>query len=233
MKVAVYFGSREIYQDMISATNSLLANSDVDKIYLLIEDDVFPYGLRDKIETINVSGIVDEYFKDSPNYNSSWTKMGLIRAALTKVFPDLDTILSIDCDTIVDKDISEIWDIPLDGCYYAGVKEPRLSATTNLDYVNAGVLLVNLKELREDKKDDEIIEFLNTKKLYFIVQDAINACCKGKIKLIPSCYNASDYTAPTNDKKIIHYAGIRGRWREYPLVKGYLRATAEYTSEKT
>ena len=45
MKYAVYFGSREIYWDMATSAKSLLINSDVDKIFFLIEDDEFPYEI--------------------------------------------------------------------------------------------------------------------------------------------------------------------------------------------
>lgn len=44
-RAAAYCGTRNLYQDMIPAIKSLLLNSNVDKIYLLIEDDEFPYPL--------------------------------------------------------------------------------------------------------------------------------------------------------------------------------------------
>ena len=81
--------------------------------------------------------------------------------------------------------------------------------------------MCNLKKLREDGKDDEMIHLLNTTRMYFIAQDALNAACRGGIKEMSGNYNASAYTVPANDPKIIHYAGIRGAWREYPAVKYY------------
>ena len=52
MKIAAYTATRNLYADMIPAVNSLLQHSDVDKVYFLIEDDVFPYDLPEKIEVI-------------------------------------------------------------------------------------------------------------------------------------------------------------------------------------
>ena len=124
MKAAVYCGTRNTYDDMLPAIKSLVSHSDVDKIYLLIEDDVFPHELPDYVETINVSG--QEYFtKDGPNYNNGWTYMVLMRAALHRVFLEHDTILSLDIDTIVAKDIFELWDYDIEDCYLAAVKEPH------------------------------------------------------------------------------------------------------------
>ena len=39
MRAAVYSGTRNVYQDMLTSAKSLLIYSNVDKIYFLIEDD--------------------------------------------------------------------------------------------------------------------------------------------------------------------------------------------------
>lgn len=221
MKYACYFGSRQIYADMALSAKTLLMHSDVDKIFFLIEDDTFPFEIPDCIEVINISEVVPKIFSpNGPNYHSNWTYIGLIRGALTKVFPDLDVILSIDCDTIVDKDISDLWDYDITDYYFAAAKEPILSDRIHGLYTNVGMTLFNLKKLREDHKDDEIIEFMDTKYLYFVSQDALNGLCQGHILEIPSDYNSCDYTLPTSNRKVIHYAGNK-HWRDYEIVKKY------------
>jgi len=55
MKVAAYSGNRAVYYKMVPAVKSLLMNSDVDEIYLLIEDNRFPYNLPSKVKYINIS----------------------------------------------------------------------------------------------------------------------------------------------------------------------------------
>lgn len=216
MKAACYCGTRNLYQDMLPSVKSLLANSDVDKVYLLIEDDEFPYELPPKVETINVSG--QTYFrKDSPNYRNGWTYMVLMRAALHRVFPNLDRILSLDCDTIVAKDISELWDLPIEDYYLAGAKEPWKSI--GCTYINCGVMLLNLKKLR-DGKGDELIDALNTKHYAFNEQDCIAERCRGGIYVMSSDYNANNYTIPTTPPKIVHFAAIKN-WQTQPLVEMY------------
>ena len=222
MKKAVYFGSREIYQDMIPAAKSLLMNSDVDKIYFLIEDDAFPEPLPEIIEVMNIRDIVPMYYSSSgPNYGTEWTYIGLIRTALTKVFPDDDKILSIDCDTIVVQDISELWDIPLDGYYFAAVRETLLSDRQGTLYTNAGVCMMNLKKLREDGVDDRMIHVLNTYRFRYVCQDVMNLFCQDAILELPSDYNVCQFTKPTSTMKIRHYAGERVRWRGDELVLHY------------
>lgn len=211
---------------MISAVKSLLLNSDVEKIYLLIEDDDFPCQLPSIVEVRNVSAVISEYFDpNGPNYNTLWTPMGLIRAALPFIFPDIDSILSLDCDTIVNQDISEIWDFDLTGVYFAAAVEPLLSAKLGMTYTNSGVMLMNLRQLRDGKADD-IIKSLNRRPYRYVTQDAFNNRCQGHIRELPSDYNVAFCTKATENKKIIHYAADKN-WRGYDLVRKYRDMTWE------
>lgn len=224
MKVAAYFGSREIYYDMVASYKSLLMHSDVDKIYLLIEDNTFPYELHPDVEVINISKFIPTIFNpDSENYGSNWTYIGLVRSAFTKLFPQYDRILSIDCDTVVLNDISELWDIDFGDNYVAGVKEPVLTNYRGWCYVNAGVLMMNLAKMREDGIDDKMIYDLNTRRMMFVCQDAINEECRGHILELPPEYNVSSFTVQCNtDYKIRHFAGgLPRHWRELDIVKHY------------
>ena len=151
MKVAVYAGTRNIYSDMLPAAKSLLIHSDVDKIYFLIEDDEFPYELPPEIECIDVSN--QTYFDpNGPNYKSKCTYMVLIRAALSKVFPQYDTILSLDVDTIVNENINDIWNYNLDG-YYNEIKELLNKMVhegfTNNDRIKDVYFVDNIEELEK------------------------------------------------------------------------------------
>ena len=86
--------------------------------------------------------------------------MILLRAALSQLFPHLDKILSLDCDTLIQDNISELWDLPLDDYYFAAVREPQKS-TENFVYINVGVMMFNLKKIREEHQDDKYIYNLN------------------------------------------------------------------------
>jgi len=87
--------------------------------------------------------------------------MVLIRAAYTKIFPDLDRILTIDVDTIVNENMSELWDLNLDNYYLAAVEEVIVTKREG-SYINMGVAMLNLKKIRDEHKDDELIHNLNT-----------------------------------------------------------------------
>ena len=216
-RTAVYSGTRNLYEDMVTAVRSLLANDGADRVVLLIEDDVFPYELPACCETMNLSN--QTFFReDGPNYKTKWTYMVLMRAALSKILTD-DKVLSLDVDTIVDGDISGLWELPIDNYYLAGAREPIKSK--DYLYVQMGVVLLNLKKLR-DGTDDKIIEALNTKQYAFTEQDCINEICRGHILKMDSKYNANYWTEPTNTPVIYHFAAIK-EWNNLPVVQKYKR----------
>lgn len=218
MRTAVYAGTRNLYSDMIPAAKSLLINSNVEKIYFLIEDDKFPEPLPDCFECINAQRQV--IFKpDGPNFRKKWTYMVLMRAGLTKLLPDCDKVLSLDVDTIVDRDISELWDKNIDYHLYAAVPETKKSVNGR-PYGNMGVVIFNLKKLRSENADERIIRELNSRAYPFAEQDCINALYYRSMCRLSSEYNANAYTEPCENPKIIHYANVKN-WNELPLVQKY------------
>ena len=227
-KVAVYTGTRNLYPHMLPAVKALLANSDVDKVWLLIEDDEFPYELPEIDKTKNMS--YQKFIKpDNPNFASHFTYMAMIRVAFTKIFPDLDRILSLDVDTIPINDISDVWNLPIDDYYFAACQEPDRSKDGTI-YTNAGVCLQNLKKLRESGMDDLLIDKLNTERHQFLDQDVQNIYLQDAIYDMPSMYNVTEYCLPTDDPRIIHYAGIQQWYTKYHYLLYYKYSWQEIMS---
>lgn len=222
-RVVVYCGTFDVYMNMVASLKSLLSNVAVDKVYFLIEDDKFPYDIPDIVECINVSD--QKWFpKDGPNFNNSWTWMCMIRAAFPEIFPQYDKILSLDVDIVVNDNVKDLWDYDISDYYLAGVPERQRQKTASDPlYINFGVVLMNLKKLREDGKQAEIIDILNTTKVDCPEQGAFNRACAGHILGIPADFNYTTYshiTADAQKERIIHYAGQKF-WRHYALVKRY------------
>lgn len=206
-KIAVYVATRNMYADMVTASKSLLCHSDVDKIYFLCEDDVFPLEIPREIETINVSG--QKYFPAwGPNTTTHWTYMSLLRAVFDKIFPQYGLILSIDNDTAVVDDVSSLWDLDMTDYYFAGVPEPNMHRENSF-YINGGVMMVNLDLLRANEIGNKMQKALNTRRYEFVSQDTIDMFCAGHILEIPVRFNESPFTGRTNHPAIVHYAGVK------------------------
>ena len=205
-RVAVYAGTRNVYPQMYVSLKSLLVNTPMDRIYLLIEDDEFPYVIPNNVILINMNQ--QEYFPEgTPNFKSPWSYMAMLKCALGQILPEEEKVLWLDVDTIVDQDISDLFELDIRGQYYAGAMELHKSSGI-FRYINTGVLLCNLQMLRDMGKEIELIAFLNACKLNFPDQDIINLLCQGRMRIIESIYNSNAYTTPCIHPKIIHYAAV-------------------------
>lgn len=217
MKHASYCGTRNIYGDMETSAKSIIANSDVDRVWFIIEDDEFPNELPDMIRCVNVKE--QQFFKPgTPNMDSCYTYMAMMRIALCHVLPDVDKVLSLDADLIAMRDISAVWDLPIDDCYLAASHEWHRSHN-GLLYCNFGVVLYNLEKMR-DGKADEIIDVLSRRKYTWVEQDVGNYLCQGRIYDMPSEFNANWWTNKNAPNPAIkHYAGVaRNEWINLPEV---------------
>ena len=214
MRAAVYSGTRNLYPHMVAAAKSLAANSSVEKIFFLIEDDAFPEALPPLIETVNVSG--QTWFpQDGPNMKSQFTYMALIRACYCRILPDdLDRVLQLDVDTIVTDSIEELWGLEMGRKWYAMAEEKFTTwHPYGINYYNAGVAMINLAELRKAGAEDEMIRLLNTQELPFIDQDAMNKLgYPRKIMEIPTRFNENRLCGYSDRPAIVHYAGFRNCW---------------------
>lgn len=220
MKAAVYTSTYHLYPDIEPSMKALMHNSDVDKIYLVIEDDDVGFKLPDICEIVKVK--VSDYFSPSgPNWNSPWTYMVLIRSVYYKLFPEVDRILSIDADAFVLKDISSLWDLDMKHYLLAGVNETSELSRPELPYYNAGVMMQNLDLLRKSGRGDEIVRTLQNRKWKYPEQDAFNAVCSGAILSLPSEYNAGRGTEPYGDPVIRHFMGEQATYRDSDIYKHF------------
>ena len=148
------------------------------------------------------------------------------RYIIADLLPNVDKILYLDGDLVINGDITAFYNIDLENNYLAGVPDmwaehcgyrEKMHFDT---YINAGVLLMNLKQLRRDNLAQVLInktvELWETIK--FQDQDILNIVCKNKIKIVDSIYNfasANIKFEKSNIKyaKIIHYTGQKKPWK--------------------
>ena len=208
---------------MVPAIKSLLMHSDVEKIYLLIEDDAFPEWLPTECEVMNVAKQM-HFPKSGVNYGSVFSYMAGMKMVLCEYLPkDLDRVLVLDVDTIVDQNINELWDINMDGYYFAGVPDrgPTIELYVDL-YINNGVVMHNLAEIRKSGIWKKLVKAINTEKYFLFEQDILNKYCQGHILELPSCYNQFWCQDPCPVTKIYHHAGQQNSvLPEFPDVRKY------------
>ena len=186
---------------------------------------------------------VGEKFKETKvTLDDVNTQATFYRLGIPEYLPQYEKCIYLDSDIIVNRNISQLMNEDIDDYYIAGViaysiagkenqflKNISLSSDTD-KYINAGVLLINLKKIREDGKDKEFYDNM----IYSFPmqdQDIINKVCAGKIRTLPFKYNAmTKYYKWNHDQYkglatseeideawsnpvIIHYADVIKPWK--------------------
>lgn len=155
----------------------------------------------------------------------------------------IDKILYLDVDIIVIQPLDELYAYDLQDDYFAActhvrkfftkINNVRLGSKEEYPYINTGVLLMNVKELRKHQDPNEVFDFINhhDHQLLLPDQDIISMLYGDHIRLLdPMKYNLSErilsiYNAEhVNDKKtidwvrkntvILHYCGKNKPWNQ-------------------
>lgn len=157
------------------------------------------------------------------------TRETYFRYMIAEVLPNIDRILYLDGDTIVNGDISELFYTDLTNCYCAGVSDIYIESvgykkTLGIDglYINAGVILFNLDEMRRTNIAEKLFKLTAENNFKYQDQDAINVVFNGKIKELDCVYNfkrAHQKAFPEKipSAKIVHYVGPNKPWRKFSL----------------
>lgn len=177
----------------------------------------------------------------------------LLKFIIPDLFPQLDRILYLDGDLVVKTDLRELYFTELEENYAAAVvdtskmywKSSFNSCVEN--YFNSGVMLLNLKKMREDHISEVLIETKrNLADSSLMDQNVFNLVFDGKTKLLPIKYNfqslgleragnkwdaedinkfyGTDFNTKTEvfqDTAILHYASKNKPWKEPDAALAY------------
>ena len=121
---------------------------------------------------------------------------------LTPIIIDVDRIIYLDGDTLILKDLNEMYEVKLNDNYVLGNLDFQSNGIDYLGikskkYINSGVLLLNLEKIRNNNKFIHLLNItINNTKLIHQDQTIINFILYPKIGILPSKYSIWNF----NDK---------------------------------
>ena len=141
--------------------------------YLPIEDEQIGFlnevvkskNNENKVTKVDVTDIYEREFKGSSNENAYCTPYTLLRLLADLVDEMPEKLLYLDIDMMADDDISKLYNIDIEGYEYAAVKEKYGSWFIRPDYINAGMLLLNMKEIKNTGLLEKARQKIKTKKM--------------------------------------------------------------------
>ena len=159
-----------------------------------LEEVAKTYNPGNQVRRIDVTELYQQEFAGCPNEGAYCSPYTLLRL-LADLIPDVpDKLLYLDVDLLFQHDISLLYDIDVKGYEYAAARDHYGKYLLNPNYINAGVLLLNMKRIKETCLFEKARELLRKKKLLFADQDAIYRNTTSK-KMLPQRFN---------DQKFLH-----------------------------
>ena len=192
--------------------------------------------LNKQLEDIKEKLYTRNYFSNTTYY----------RLFIPELYPEYKKAIYIDSDTICLTDIANLYNIDMENNLIAGVPDGAIQAIDVFkdyvervvgvsdynNYFNAGIIVMNLEELRKYKFQDKFIYMLG--KVRFEVaqdQDYMNRLCKGRVKLLDFSWNRMPIMGKqSGDINIIHYnLGAKPWYFDDVLYQEYFWKYAEKT----
>lgn len=125
------------------------------------------------VEKVDVTALYEQEFHECANETAYCTPYTLLRLLADKIPEIPDKLLYLDIDIMIAGDIKKLWEIDVTDYEYAAVKEKYGCWLIRPDYFNAGMLLLNMKMIRQTGLLEKARELIRTKKLLFADQSAI------------------------------------------------------------
>lgn len=177
------------------------------------------------------------------------------RLMLPSILPqDITKVLYIDGDIICVDSIEELWNMPLDGISAMAAPDMRCNDIRNLnrlsldyadEYLNSGVMLINLDWWRQNDIQNKSVQFASENQdiCLFHDQDTLNVVLRGSMRQLSIRYNLQEHFLEPFENQfiskkhfqdlqnalknpcLIHYTGFRKPWHRecvHPLKSAWL-----------
>ena len=223
INIFVSLTNNYVYPTLVSI-NSVLINCNKEKTFIIYRILCTSDFSEDNISILNSlmiqysSNLEMIFYNMSNNFieigktNGRYTQTVYYRLLVPVMF-EIDRVIYLDGDTLVFKDLTEMYQIELNDNYVIGTLDYIVSGidhfgTKSKIYINAGVIILNLEKIRKDNKIYDLLNLTNGQ--YYLPsndQTIINYVFYPKIGIMPSKYNIFNFNDELDIK--IYYNIIR------------------------
>ena len=175
---------------MVSILENNNKNNHIIIFYLLLSNNfndsnisIFE-SLKKKYEVIINYYYIPNIFENLRKWRGSYAIY--YKLLIPLLFPDIKRMIHLDGDTLVFKDLWEMFNLPFKNNYLLAqrtVKHIFKDKIVKKHVINVGVILFNIEKIRKENKDFEIFYFLFKNK--FTEQDALNYAILQQIGYLP------------------------------------------------
>lgn len=174
--------------------------SDIKKEYVPVTDEQVAflqgvmrgYNENNVVKKIDVTQMYNDQFRGCPNEDAYCSPYTLLRLFADEIEEIPDKILYLDADIMFNRDFTLLYDIDVSDVEYAAARDHYGKFLIYYNYINAGVLLFNMKMIRETGLLQKARGQIKSRKLMFADQSAIVRSTTKK-KMLPQKFNDQKY----------------------------------------
>ena len=170
------------------------------------------YNPENRVIVTDVTGLYKKELSGCANESAYCSPYTLIRLLADLVDGMPDKLLYLDADIMFNRDIRLLWDIDIEGYEYAAARDHYGKYLINPNYINAGVLLFNMKEMKKTGIFEKAREWLRKKELVFADQSALIRSTTKK-KMLPQRFNDQKFL---HKHTVVRHFSKRLFWLPYP-----------------
>lgn len=209
--------------------NCYIFTMDVSRInpsFVSIEDEQIDFlnsviqkkNQNNKVTKVDITELYEREFGRCKNEGAYCTPYTLLRL-LADLVPNMpDKLLYLDIDMMIGDDIAKLYNIDITDYEYAAVKEKYGCWLIRPDYINAGMLLLNMKKIKETGLLEKARTRIKNKKMLFADQSAIFWSTTRKL-LVPRKFNEQS-KFNRKDTVVCHFCK-RLMFRPYPHTENF------------
>ncbi|MGE6203826.1 glycosyltransferase family 8 protein [Guptibacillus hwajinpoensis] len=230
----VYSADENYVRHAGASINSLLTNNkSFDEIQIYIIENEISTSSKEKLISLvndfnrNITFLSMKQLCEKLKKKDDFPLSGYARLFLSQL-NHIDKILYIDCDTIINQSLEELWSIDLSSYWVAGVQDNPAKYMVEIigmgdrdRYLNSGVLLMNLKKWREIDIESKFLNFIDNYNgsVPHHDQGVINGVCKDNILVLEPRFNMMPQFLMHSSNQIKKLYDIKHFYTQEQLIK--------------
>lgn len=249
--IPLFYSVNDVYVDALEVSlRSLIANAKSDRHYQVrvLNQGLTPVHQKQltdlttakvSVELVSIADTIRQQITDHGNKLRAdyFTFTIYFRLFIADLFPDLTKAIYLDADTLILADVAELFDTKLGDHLVAAACDPFIAKDPTTaayaegsvgvpanEYVNSGVLVMNLALMRQLKFSQHFLTLLNKYHFPSIApdQDYINAICHDRLIILSPSWNVQEKDIKSAPK-LVHYNLYKKPWhyQEVPYGKEF------------
>ena len=174
-----------------------------------IEKELRKFSPNFRFSIVDCTEKFNKLLKDNKNEKPAYSPYCTLRLLADQYEELKGKIIYLDIDTMIYGNIKDLYDLDINGIEYMASHDYMGRFWIKKDYINSGILLLNMDLIRETKLLEKCRKLVKTKKMYFTDQTALYKS-KTHFKFFPNEYRFNQQRKVKPDTVVKHFCkGIK------------------------